>query len=843
MKTVIIGGVAGGAACAARLRRLDENAEIVILEKGSYISYANCGLPYYVGGIVKNREALLVQTPESMSSKFNIDVRVKHEVTCINRTEKTVNVMDHTCGKEYTESYDKLVISTGSKPAMPGIPGIESKNIHTLWSVPDADVLAEITANSKSIAVIGGGFVGLEVTESLKHAGLEVSLIEGSDQVMDPVDPEMASLLHEQIRLQGVSLHLSDGVEAFTEEPDGISILLRSGKTVHADAAVLSIGVRPNSALAKEAGLACNRRGYVVVDEHMRTSDLNIYAAGDIVEVDDLILGGRTPAPLAGPASKEGRIIADNICETESGYKGTQSTSIAKVFDLTVACTGMSEKKLIAQGYEKNRDFKSIIITQNSHVGFYPGSEPMCIKLIYSPDGSKIFGAQIVGGEGTDKRIDVIAAAIRLGGNVHNLEELELAYAPPYSSAKDPVNMAGFVAINEIKGLVSFSELVTDKNAVLLDVREKPELLAYEIPNAVNIPLSELRSRLDELDKSKSYVTFCALGLRGYIAARVLMQRGFGHVKVYPGGTKMFRAINAGVQENAHKDTQNSNSEEGRRAAMSLRQNADRDTDMNLAAETENGGRVNLAEDTGSLWKKSMTLDCCGMQCPGPLMRVNETVEQLKEGDLLSVSASDPGFTRDITAWCSKTGNTIIASDRQDHAYRVLLQKGNGESQKVVNDDRDGKTIIVFSGDFDKVMASFIIANGAAAMGKKVTMFFTFWGLTALRKSEKQNVKKTFMESMFGTMLPRGVNKLGLSRMNMAGMGTAMMKKIMKDKNVNSLEDLVKSAISQGVNIMACTMSMDVMGIKPEELIDGVEMAGVGTYLGEADDSNVNLFI
>lgn len=813
MKTVIIGGVAGGAACAARLRRLDENAEIIILEKGEYISYANCGLPYYVGGMVPERESLLVQTPEGMKAKFNIDVRICNEALRINRQEKTVSVIDRKSGREYIESYDKLVVATGSTPVRPGIPGIESEKVRTLWSVPDADELSRIVSDSRSIAVIGGGFVGLEVTESLKHAGLDVSLIEGADQVMAPIDPEMAALLHEHIRSQGVSLHLSDGVKAFAERDGGIDVVLNSGETVRADAVVLSIGVRPNSSLAIEAGLKCNERGYVVVDEHMRSSDPDIYAAGDIVEVDDLILGGRTAAPLAGPASKEGRIIADNICGMESCYRGAQNTSIAKVFDFTTACTGASEKRLAAEGLKKNTDYKSLIITQNSHVGFYPGSAPMCLKLIYAPDGSRIFGAQIVGGDGSDKRIDVLAAVIRLGGSVESLEELELAYAPPYSSAKDPVNMAGFAASNEIKGLVSFSEVVPEQDAVLLDIRERVELLAYEIPNSVSIPLSELRGRLDELDRSKKYVTFCALGLRGYIASRILTQNGFKDVKVYPGGTKLYRALNG----------------DGAEAVPANGCGKKKVCLKDKSAEVPRG--------------ETRTLNCCGMQCPGPLMKVNETMQQLEDGGLLSVSASDPGFTKDITAWCGKTGNSVIASEKQDGVYKVLLQKGGTEAPALVSDRGDGKTIIVFSGDFDKVMASFIIANGAAAMGKKVTMFFTFWGLTALRKEEKQSVKKTFMESMFGTMLPRGVNRLGLSRMNMAGMGTAMMKKIMNDKNVSSLEDLVKSAIAQGVKIMACTMSMDVMGIKPEELIDGVEMAGVGTYLGEADDSNVNLFI
>lgn len=821
MKVIITGGVASGAACAARLRRLDENAEIILLEKGRYISYANCGLPYYLSGTVSSRDSLFVQTPEGMRAKFNIDVRTENEVTSIDRTAGKVTVTDHSSGRTYEESYDKLVLATGSSPLKPDIPGIGSDKIHTLWSVPDMDRLYDAVSHSHSAAVIGGGFVGLEVMENLKEAGLEVTLIEGLDQVMAPVDHEMAALLHEHIRSKGINLILSDSVTSFSENAEGIDIHLKSGKTVSADFAVLSIGVRPSANLAREAGLECNQKGFVCTNENMLTSDPDIYAAGDITETEDIILGDKTALPLAGPASKQGRIIADNIAGITSSYAGSQGSSIVRVFDLTAASTGLNEKKLIENKLSKGRDYRTSIITQNSHVGFYPGAMPTTIKLIYKADGSGIYGAQIIGGDGVDKRIDVIASAIRMGGDVRSLMNLELAYAPPFSSAKDPVNMAGFVADNELRGLVHFSEPdLSGSDALLLDIREDAELMAYEIPNAVHIPLGQLRDRLSELDRSRKIIIFCAIGARSYNAARILMQNGFKDVSVYPGGTNVYRAINgAGVPAAARS----------------------------VSAPDESGVSPSPA-DVSTL---KLELDCCGMQCPGPLMKMNDTIQASADGDVISVTASDSGFLRDISAWCSKTGNSLLSTDDQKGRYTAVIRKGSanlpgsdiGDIQITENKEGDGKTIIVFSGDFDKVMAAFIIANGAAAMGSKVTMFFTFWGLTALRKQKKQKVKKSLIESMFGSMLPRGFSKLGLSRMNMAGIGTAMMKKVMNDKNVSSLEDLVKKAMDQGVTIMACTMSMDVMGIKQEELIDGVEMAGVGTYLGNADNSNVNLFV
>lgn len=547
-KTVIIGGVAGGASCAARLRRLDETAQIIIIERGDYISYANCGLPYHVGGVIASRDALLVQTPEAMKKKFNIDVRVRNEVVSINRDKKLVLVKRLDSGETYEESYDTLVIATGSSPLRPAIAGIQSERVQTLWTVNDTDRirLAVMQQYAKTAAVIGGGFIGLEMAENLRHVGLTVSLIEAADQVMAPLDPEMAAMLHANIRENGVDLYLGDGVAAFEENDHSVTIVLNSGKKVEAEIVILAIGVRPNSQLAKDAGLLLNERGGICVDKSLRTSDACIYAVGDVIEVEDFTFRNRTMVPLAGPANKQGRIAADNIAGGQEIYEGTQGTSVAKVFDLAAASTGANEKTLQKLGLKKGKDYESIIITQNSHAGYYPGAVPLTLKLLFSVDGSEIFGAQIVGRDGVDKRIDTLAVSMRLGASVRDLKNLELAYAPPFSSAKDPVNMAGFVAENVLRHLVTFSNWDLSKenhDAVLLDVRENAEVMAYAVPNAVHIPLGELRSRLQELSPEKEIITFCAIGVRAYNAARILMQHGFEKVKVYPGGSRFYQSL------------------------------------------------------------------------------------------------------------------------------------------------------------------------------------------------------------------------------------------------------------------------------------------------------------
>ena len=552
-KTVIIGGVAAGASAAARLRRLKEDEEIILLERGEYISYANCGLPYHVGNVIQNRENLLVTKKQVMQNRFKIDVRENSEALSIDRTNKLITIRKAD-GEEYQESYDNLVIATGSSPIRPRIEGVDSDKVKTLWTVPDTDkIKAYITENEvKSVVVVGGGFIGLEMAENLHALGLKVTIVEAANQVMAPIDYEMALLLNENIRANGVDLILGDGVANFEDQTNEVIVNLASGKSVTADLVILSIGVRPNSDLAKEAGLELNQRGGIVVDDNMRTSDPFIYAAGDVVEVTDFIFGDKTMVPLAGPANKQGRIVADNIAGISSTYKGTQGSSVVKVFDLTAAATGANEKALQKRGMVKNKDYKTVIVTQNSHAGYYPGAKPMILKLVFSMDGSKIYGAQIVGKEGVDKRIDTLGTAIRFGASVYDLTDMELAYAPPYSSAKDPVNMLGFVAENVLAGLVEIAEWNepdTDKDAIILDVREPGELAMYSYENAINIPLGQLRSRLDELDKNQKYIVVCAIGVRAYNAARILKNYGFENIKLYPAGTRMYMSTHVNPDE------------------------------------------------------------------------------------------------------------------------------------------------------------------------------------------------------------------------------------------------------------------------------------------------------
>lgn len=821
-KTVIIGGVAGGATTAARLRRKDESMEIVLLERGEYISYANCGLPYHVGDVIKNRESLLLQTPEAMKKKFNIDVRVQNEAVKINPEDQTVTIKDLKKGIEYEESYDYLVIATGSSPVVPPIPGIDGPDIYTLWTVPDTDRIKKVieTKKPKTAAVIGGGFIGLEMAENLHRAGLEVSIVEMQDQVMAPLDFEMAQLLHENIEMNGVSLILGDGVASFEHKDGKTLITLNSGKELQTDIVLLSIGVRPNSELAGEAGLKLNGRGGILVDDMLRTSEENIYAVGDVIEVENYVLKEPAMIPLAGPANKQGRICADNISGGQKKYKGTLGTSVAQVFDLTAAAAGVNEKTLIRKGKVRGKDYETVLINQKSHAGYYPGAVPVTLKLLFDLDGN-ILGAQAVGQEGVDKRIDVLAGAMRSRNTIYDLEELELAYAPPYSSAKDPVNMLGFTAENVLEKMVSFmscreldDRIETEgweKDLTILDVTEEMERMVFHIPGSVHIPLGQLRQRMSELPKDRMIVTYCAIGVRSYNAARILMQNGFSDVKVLEGGTSFYQSMH-------YKDS---------------RPSACREEEQLKAAEAEP--------------KEVRLVDCCGLQCPGPIMKVHETLESMEDGETVKVAATDMGFPRDIESWCQRTGNTLVKKERDGKQNVVFIKKGK-EGQELCAAATDvisgqGKTMVVFSGNMDKALASFIIANGAAAMGRPVTMFFTFWGLNILRKPEKQHVKKSAVEKMFGAMMPRGSRKLKLSKMNMGGMGTKMMKRVMREKHVETLENLMKQAMENGVKLVACTMSMDVMGIRKEEIIDGVEFAGVASYLGDAENSDVNLFI
>lgn len=548
MKYIIIGGVAGGASTAARLRRMDEHAEIVLFEKGAYISFANCGLPYYIGDVIKDRDKLFVQTAASFKSRFNIDARTQQEVTAINRSNKTVTVKNLKDGNSYEESYDKLVLSPGADPVKPPLPGINSEGIFTLRNVPDTDRIKAFATkypNGRAV-VIGAGFIGLEMAENLHHAGMKVTIIEMIDHVLAPVDFPIAAIAQQHIRSKGIDLRLKHTVTGFEKNENGLQVLLKDGEAIPADLVILSIGVRPETQLAAAAGLEIGKARGIVVNEYLQTSDPDIYAVGDAIEFINPITGNSMPTYLAGPANKQGRICANNmVLGNQQSYHGSVNTAIVKVFDLTVAVAGMASKHLKAAGIEHH----TAIIHSGSHAGYYPDAEQMTIQIVFSPKDGRLYGAQVIGKDGVDKRIDTFSSVIQRGSTIYELTEFEHAYAPPYSSAKDPVNMAGFVAENILqKRLVvtdwkKANELNDDD--LLVDVRTEKEYNEGHIPDAMNIDLDHLREQLNEIPKNRNIYIYCQIGLRGYLAQRILLQNGYSKVYNIAGGYKLWTACNA----------------------------------------------------------------------------------------------------------------------------------------------------------------------------------------------------------------------------------------------------------------------------------------------------------
>lgn len=783
MNYLIIGGVAGGATVAARLRRMDEKANIVLFERGKYVSYANCGLPYYIGDTINNREKLFVQTVKGFTDRFRIDIRTEQEVTAIRPDKKEVEVKNLSTGEIYTETYDKLVLSPGAEPLRPGIEGIGSKKIFTLRNVPDTDTIKNYIniEKPKRAIVVGGGFIGLEMAENLHDLGIQVDVVEMANQVMAPLDFSMAAIVHQQLTDKGVGLHLEDGVSRFEEKDGGVTVHLRSGKQIATDMVLLSIGVRPETKLAKEAGLAIGERGGIAVNDYMQTSDADIYALGDATEVKNLVTGQPSLIPLAGPANKQGRIVADNIIfGNKKKYAGSIGTSIAKVFDLTVAATGANAKLL----QRNNIPYTSSYTHGASNAGYYPGAVPMSIKILFDPENGKLLGAQIVGFNGVDKRIEMLEQVIQRGGTVYDLTELEHAYAPPYSSAKDPVNMAGFVAENILKGkskIIQWRELAElPADTIRIDVRTRDEHKLGSIPGFINIPVDELREHLDELPKDKLIVVSCAVGLRGYLAYRILVQNGFKNVRNLSGGYKTWSVATAPVKEVAPC---NPGSSEGANCECSA--------------------------------IPTLKVDACGLMCPGPVMQLKKNYETLKTGEQLQITATDQAFGKDVASWCKVTGAELVALENKNGVVAATIRKQEKTAPHAsVQNNADNKTLIVFSDDLDKALASFVIANGAASTGKKVTMFFTFWGLNVIKKQQKPAVSKDIFGKMFGWMLPAHSGKLKLSKMNMGGAGSWMMRLIMKQKRIDSLESLIQQAVDNGVEMIACTMSMDVMGVQ-----------------------------
>ena len=817
MKYLVIGGVAGGATVAARLRRLDEDAQIVLFERGEYVSYANCGLPYYIGGEINDRKKLFVQTVQGFIDRFRIDIRTEQEVIAIHPDKKTVDVKNLETGETYSESYDKLALSPGAEPLRPRIEGIDNTKIFTLRSVPDTDMIKSYVDDKKpkSAIVVGGGFIGLEMAENLHRQGIKVTIVEMANQVMAPLDFSMAQIVHEELVGQGVDLILSDGVERFGDDGGRVVVNLKSGSSLPVDMVLLSIGVRPETKLAIEAGLKIGSARGIAVNEFMQTSDENIYALGDACEVIHGVTGKPALIPLAGPANKQGRIVADNMVSgNHSKYKGTIGTSVAKVFDLTVASAGANAKLLKREGIP----YVSSFTHSSSHAGYYPNALSMSLKILFSPSDGRLLGAQIVGFDGVDKRVEMAAQVIQHHGTVYDLTELEHAYAPPYSAAKDPINMAGFVAENILCGKVKIAQWrdlnPDDNSTTLLDVRTADEYALGTIPSSINIPLDSLRSRIAELPKGKPIIVNCAVGLRGYLAYRILVQHGFTDVRNLSGGFKTWHV--ATTDWNMHQSSSSSN--------ISTEVPAS-DAEVKAAA---------------------IEIDACGLMCPGPVMKLKQTYTNLTPGSRLVIKATDPAFAKDVTAWCNITGAKLIHVDNSQGIVSATIEKSENQSSTCVMNainPNSGKTFIVFSDDLDRALASFVLANGALATGKKVTMFFTFWGLNVIKKRDKPAVEKDIFGKMFGMMFPSSSKTLALSKMNMGGIGSKMMRHIMQNKRIDSLESMIQQAIDNGVEMIACTMSMDVMGVKKEELLENVELGGVATYLERAEGANMNLFI
>ncbi|MCU6768290.1 FAD-dependent oxidoreductase [Barnesiella propionica] len=816
MKYVIIGGVAGGATAAARMRRADEFAEIVMFEKGKYISYANCGLPYYIGGTIGDRDKLFLQTPATFGDKFNVDVRTESEVLAIDTEAKIVQVR-RSDDSVYTESYDKLLLSPGASPVRPPLKGIDSAGIFTLRNVEDTDRIKNYMTSSKvkDAVVVGAGFIGLEMAENLVHAGAQVSVVERDNQVMAPVDFSIASHVHQHLLQKGVRLFLEESVERFEKKGDKIEVSFSSGISLVTDMVILSIGVRPETGLAKAAGLKIGETGGIWVDEYLETSVKDVYAIGDAIEFPHPVTGKPWLNYLAGPANRQGRIVADNmVFGNRIKYEGAIGTSVAKVFDMTVASTGLAAKRLKQQGIE----YASSTTHSASHAGYYPDALPLTIKLTFDPRSGKLYGGQCIGYDGVDKRIDQIALAIKNNGTVYDLAKIEHCYAPPFSSAKDPVAIAGYVAGNIVSGampVVMWNQVqqMDHKNILLLDVRTRDEFAFGAIPGSVNIPLEELRSRIDELSADKEIYIYCAIGLRGYLALKILTLRGFKNVRNLSGGYKTYLAATAPVINRT-------------------------------ASVLEEGKTEGNTGNMDNIKIKTVKIDACGLQCPGPIMKVKQAIDSIGEGERVEIAATDAGFSRDAQAWCNTTGNLLISNSEEKGKYTVVIEKGSPKTCEIVTScNGKAKTLIMFSDDLDKALATFVLANGAAATGQKVSIFFTFWGLNVIKKVAKPKVKKDIFGRMFGMMLPSSSRKLHLSKMSMLGIGDKMMRYIMKQKGIDSLESLRQQALDSGVEFIACQMSMDVMGVKREELLDDVTVGGVATYMERAENANVNLFV
>ena len=643
-KVIIIGGVAGGATAAAKLRRISEEVEIILIERGEYISFANCGLPYYIGETITDRSKLLVQTVEGMSGRFNMDIRNLSEAVKIDPENKKVTIKNLRNDEVYEESYDKLLLSPGASPIVPPIPGLkENETLFTLRNIPDTDTIKQYVDDHKpeKAVVVGGGFIGIEMAENLVHRGIEVTMIEMSGQVMAPIDIEMASLLHTHIREKGVNLIIGNGVQSFADQ--GRKVILADGTEVATNMTILSIGVKPENQLAKEAGLELGARGHIVVNEYLQTSQEDIYAVGDAIEVVDYINGQKAAIALAGPANRQGRIAAKNMMGGSEKYQGTLGSSVAKVFDLTVASTGNNEKTLKRYGIP----YEVLHIHPSSHAGYYPGAAQMSMKLIFDKETGKIYGAQAIGADGVEKRIDVIATAIKGGLTVEDLTNVELCYAPPYSSAKDPVNMAGYVATNLVEGELEHiqwhevDEIIAN-GGLVIDVREPIEREFGFIKGSINIPLDQLRNRLDEIPQDQTVYVSCQVGLRGYLASRILKNNGYS-VKNVDGGWKTYSSVYGS------------------------------NIKVNVETTTNDLGETVIEKENDI--EVDEVLDVTGLTCPMPIVKLKKGIDGIESNQILELHATDRGTLSDLPAWSQNAGHDILKTEQEGPVIKFWIKK------------------------------------------------------------------------------------------------------------------------------------------------------------------------
>ncbi len=829
-KFVIVGGVAAGASAAARLRRLDEEATIVILEKGDAASYANCGLPYRLGGVIGSRDQLLVTAPEKFRDWFAVDLRCGCAVIGIDRARKVVKVKERN-GREYEEGYDGLLLATGSVPRPGQTPGEEDPAVHRLWTLADMDGVEQaLEAGARRALVVGAGFVGVETAENLAHRGLEVTVVQ-KGHVLPILDPEMSTLVEDELLRCGIEVETGCVVEAYRREGGELKARLSNGREVACDVVVEGVGVMPASGLARTAGLELGARGHVLVDEGMQTSDEAIWAAGDVAEVVDSATGRHVAIALAGPANKQGRIAAENMARkvgagaaTAAGarrYVGGNGPSVLRVGRLTVASAGRTEERLRREGVE----CRAVYVHPFSNATYYPGAEQMTLKLLFAPADGTILGCQIVGGKGVDKRIDVVSAAMSAGWPAPRLAEVELAYAPPYGSAKDAVNFAGFVVENVLAGLSDpISPAAVPEGAQVVDVREAAEYALGSIPGARNIPLGELRGHLEELEKNRPVVAYCQVGVRGYLAERILRQKGFDAHNL-SGGYRAWKLFN-------HTRGEVNQAVRGRAKDLPGKGGVPAEAAAGLAVATE--------------------LDVRGLACPGPVMRLTKAVGAVAPGERVLVRA-ETSFEADLRRWASSNGHGLDEVSMGAEGLTAVVTKGGGGTAQAgtpqAADEKssdgvsacalqggaipDKMAIVVFSNDLDRALAALILANGFAAAGTKVSLFFTFWGLSVLRKGGAK-VKKSLMGRLFGWMLPTGAEKLALSKLDMMGVGRGMIRGLMKKQRVPSLSELIGSAHEAGVRFLACDMAMGLMGLTREELAPVDEVVGVASFAAVA---------